>query len=176
MLISSIFLGICLLFSQSNAQNPLDSFDYYSANGTTVHSNGPNLALAEAYVNLIGVSYCADTNISAWNCPTWCAASASIGQSFYSTIQNTTFDTYAIVTVNNASSVNQIVVTFRGSYNVPNFVCDAVLTQISTGAPNVKVHHGFYQATMSLYPQVVTTVSALLASNPTYNLVLNGKT
>jgi hypothetical protein len=29
---------------------------------------------------------------------------------------------------------------------------------------------------MSLYPQVVTTVSALLASNPTYNLVLNGKT
>lgn len=89
----------------------------------------------------------------------------------------------------------EIVVAFRGTTNLANFVEDVVLISArnsDTPSP-IKVHQGFYIATMSLYPdvsfhfcklsmslkhqnfiQVVRQVSAYLTEVPDAKVVITG--
>ncbi len=136
-----IFLPIFLLSlslitgSNSSLLQILDVFDTGSNGPTTISSLGPNLPRAQSYVNLIGASYCDPITLSGWPNCIWCGID---GQNLTAVLQNTTFDTMAIVTT--SLTGNEIVVTFRGSFNVPNFVADAVMIPVNENG--VMVHRG----------------------------------
>lgn len=65
-------------------------------------------------------------------------------------------NTLAIVALSEAR--HEIVVAFRGAVNIWNFVLDVILKCDSIPgrlkSDNIKIHSGFYIATMSLYADV----------------------
>ncbi|XP_037038368.1 lipase-like [Bradysia coprophila] len=93
---------------------------------------------------------------------------------YHEVIKNTFHDTLALVTL--SEDREEIVVTFRGTANVWNVVLDAllILGRDSNTPKQVKIHRGFYIATMSLYDDVVETVADLLNENPGFKVVLTG--
>ncbi len=67
-------------------------------------------------------------------------------------LENATHDTLALVAL---SKRQEIVVALRGTDNFWNSVLDIYLINTSPeGADQIKIHRGFYIATMSLYDRV----------------------
>lgn len=64
----------------------------------------------------------------------------------------------------------EIVVSFRGSGNSMNLVLDfALLMNVrANNSSNIKVHTGFYIATMSLYDQVCMTTMIFKDKNKSF--------
>lgn len=67
---------------------------------------------------------------------------------------NNVTDCTALVTVSN--SRKEIVLTYRGTMNLWNVVEDLELLEIkyANRQSDIKIHTGFYKATMSLYNEV----------------------
>lgn len=74
-------------------------------------------------------------------------------------IHNDVHNTLALVTC--SENRKEIVVAFRGTWNVWNVVLDALLIAgRNSNTPNdIKIHQGFYIATMSLYEDVSKPMS-----------------
>jgi hypothetical protein len=84
-----------------------------------------------------------------------------------------TYDTKAFLAVDDGRQ--EIVLTFRGSSNLPNILQDATLVPLSPGdLSGIQIHAGFYASTKSLYPQVVGALTNLTTTYPTYKVVING--
>lgn len=69
-------------------------------------------------------------------------------------MNNSTHDTSVLIAL--SEKRKEIVVAFRATLNVWNTVLDAAIVQISShdGTDRIKIHQGFYIATMSLYESV----------------------
>ncbi|KAJ6632995.1 Lipase [Pseudolycoriella hygida] len=87
---------------------------------------------------------------------------------------NSTHDTSVLVALSDKRK--EIVVAFRGSINIWNCILDVYYINTSPdGADHIKIHKGFYIATMSLYDRVVEKIIALRSTkNKNYKLVLTG--
>lgn len=106
-------------------------------------------------------AFCPQGRLAVWNCE-WCIA----GGSNATVVQNASAGTYGYVAVDKANST--IVVAFRGSANVANWLLDLTADQVQpyAGFANVSVHQGFYDAYQSVAPQVVAAVAAAVQSCP----------
>lgn len=68
---------------------------------------------------------------------------------------------------------HRIVVVFRGSESLKDFVQDIKINKISLG-DNIRVHDGFYQQLIENYDQLEQIVKKLLEKHPTYQLYVTG--
>lgn len=71
---------------------------------------------------------------------------------------------------------NQILISFRGSESVENWISDFKFNLVPyLGAPaGVKVHDGFYAAYQTVQETVRSTVRALLKQNPSFTVSVTG--
>ncbi|XP_037039210.1 lipase-like [Bradysia coprophila] len=92
----------------------------------------------------------------------------------HTVLNNNVHNTLALVTL--SKKRQEIVVAFRGTWNVWNVVLDVLLiaaTPYDTPEP-ILIHQGFYIAEMSLYDDVVRTIAKYLNLNPGLKVVLTG--
>lgn len=68
----------------------------------------------------------------------------------FSVIRNDVHNTISLITLSKRRK--EIVIAYRGSMNTWNFILDALM--VNGGRDNIKIHRGFYIATMSLYDEV----------------------
>ncbi|KAJ6649733.1 Lipase [Pseudolycoriella hygida] len=85
---------------------------------------------------------------------------------------NGTHNTLAMVALSNTRK--EIVVSFRGSANSWNLVLDFAFLFNVKERGNIKVHAGFYIATMSLYEHVVQAIAYYRQDHPNYKIVITG--
>ncbi|XP_037037057.1 lipase-like [Bradysia coprophila] len=94
----------------------------------------------------------------------------------YVVLENVNHSTAALVAL--SEKRKEIVVAYRATTNYWNCVLDATILNISPhGADPIKIHRGFYIATMSLYDRVVKTIGAFRLAKKeytSYKLVLTG--
>ncbi len=70
---------------------------------------------------------------------------------------------------------NQIIVAFRGSVNIQNWVTNIDFIQTNyKNVPGALVHEGFYAAYAAVSSQVIAAVRKLHASHPTASLLFTG--
>lgn len=68
-----------------------------------------------------------------------------------------------------------IVVVFRGSYSVRNWIANFEIDLVHTPiCSSCKVHNGFNQAFLERQPAVVAAVNSARAAHPSYGLVITG--
>lgn len=66
---------------------------------------------------------------------------------------NNDTDNTALITL--STKRKEIVVTFRGTHNVWNIILDLAMLNVPYSRDNgIRIHYGFYIATMSLYREV----------------------
>ncbi|KAJ9461310.1 Lipase [Diplonema papillatum] len=99
-------------------------------------------------------AYCKRSSIEAWDCK-WCKT-AGPAKKVYGVVQKDEYDGQAYVMINNAS---MIVISFRGSSNIENWIEDFTFEKIPlkwTGVPmGVSVHEGFYNSYTSMRPEIL---------------------
>jgi predicted lipase len=112
-------------------------------------------------------AFCPESRLSNWSCE-WCTPNASTGAIV---VQSALTGTYGYATVAN----DTIVVSFRGSNNVQNWIVDINAEQFvpwPQSMPDVHVHRGFYDGYDALRPQVHAAVDAIVAACPTCTEIL----
>ena len=88
-------------------------------------------------------------------------------------INNEPKGTFGFVAYN--ADDNEIVVAFRGSVNVANWVTNLdFIMKPYPGVTGAQVHRGFCDAFDAVSPLVLSSVSALLSAHPTASIVITG--
>ncbi|OXA44939.1 lipase [Folsomia candida] len=89
-------------------------------------------------------------------------------------IENELYGTKALVTLHAVRG--EIVVTFRGSVGIMNWILDFTLipTSAESGGPGIRIHRGVFLSLMTIYNKVVTQVGVYLACYPGARVVVNG--
>eukprot|EP01061_Rhynchopus_euleeides_P036484 TRINITY_DN614_c0_g2_i1.p1 TRINITY_DN614_c0_g2~~TRINITY_DN614_c0_g2_i1.p1 ORF type:complete len:282 (+),score=128.84 TRINITY_DN614_c0_g2_i1:54-899(+) len=106
-------------------------------------------------------AYCKEAKLTAWDCK-WCKY---IGvEKVYGVVSNVKHDGQAFVVRTNLS---EIIVSFRGSHNIPNWVSDLTFDKVHLkwdGVPsNIEVHQGFLHSYEALQTDVNTWVKQAVA-------------
>ncbi|KAJ9071591.1 hypothetical protein DSO57_1035467 [Entomophthora muscae] len=122
-------------------------------------------------VQYTAAAYCADFVIKAWSC-SFCRSLQNVelisvqddfwnGQKGYVAVDHT---------------LSAIVVVFRGSSDIQNWVSDFDMakTSFDIGVPNIKVHHGFLQYSNGITPKTIPVVQPLIAKYTNYTLIITG--
>ena len=93
-------------------------------------------------------AYCHEDDLKSWDCK-WCEKMGVA--KVYGVLQNATWDGQVFVIQNNAS---EIIVSFRGSHNIENWIADFTFDKVKLTWPGVpkglEVHRGFLDSYMSL--------------------------
>eukprot|EP01060_Flectonema_neradi_P013608 TRINITY_DN2034_c1_g1_i1.p1 TRINITY_DN2034_c1_g1~~TRINITY_DN2034_c1_g1_i1.p1 ORF type:complete len:286 (+),score=74.46 TRINITY_DN2034_c1_g1_i1:76-933(+) len=93
-------------------------------------------------------AYCHEDELKDWDCK-WCEKLGAA--KVYGVQQNITWDGQVFVIRNNAS---EIIVSFRGSHNIQNWIADFTFDKVELNWPGVpkglEVHQGFLESYMSL--------------------------
>lgn len=174
-------------------QQTVNIIDKGSSGSTTINSKGPDTAGCSNSAFLNGAMYCDPKTLAAWTCP-YCKKANSLGYKFAGIVKNDTANTFCYFAVNKGRK--EIAVVCRGSWNVQNFLQDAMVQQVTPGcadagggkkgkkgkgkkrigraASDIKIHAGFSLTTCSLYPQIMKKFSSLLRKNKGYSLVFTG--
>jgi len=134
-----------------------------------------NLTLAEEMNTYAGAAYCNASQLFAWDCLV-CKNSWSDNFQVVSIITNTTTDTHAYTGVN--SRTKQVVLSFRGTHDIHEFITDLDFDHIPfvfPGAPSsCEVHKGFHADFMSVLDQVLADFGNLIEQYPTYSIFVTG--
>ena len=136
-------------------------------NGAAAPGYDKNLAMSALYYSK--AAYCPAPNVNAWNC----AACKFHGQ-MSSMKVFTFFDLQAYVGYNGAA--RQIVVAFRGSSNIANWISNLVFAKTPYALCNnqCSVHTGFYDLWKGLRADMINAVRGLATVYPTAALVVTG--
>ncbi|KAI9845660.1 MAG: hypothetical protein M1837_004634 [Sclerophora amabilis] len=136
------------------------------------------LSKFELFSQYAGASYCTSNNDSpntkvachSGNCPLVEAANATTTTEFENTLLT---DTTGFVAVDNTNQV--IVLSFRGSSSVRNFIADGQILQgASTYCSGCLAHKGFYLAWSEIRKTVLAAIESAVAANPGYTVVFTG--
>ncbi|EJC98555.1 alpha/beta-hydrolase [Fomitiporia mediterranea MF3/22] len=106
------------------------------------------------------------------NCP------SPVGTTLVQQFNNDTTNTQGFIARDDTNK--QIIVSFRGSQQLQDFVTDAdiVLTPFTSpgvqDTNNARAHSGFLSAFNSVAPTVISTVSQQLSANPGFSLISTG--
>ncbi|KAJ6632650.1 Lipase [Pseudolycoriella hygida] len=87
-------------------------------------------------------------------------------------IVNNIHNTLGLVTV--SEKRQEIVVAYRGSWNIWNYVLSAISLNSGNGKSGIKIHAGFRIAAESLYPDTVRALRRYLKKYPDFKIVLAG--
>jgi hypothetical protein len=140
-----IFLGTA---PYTNSLTVLDGPAYITEAPSSTQTIQPDPSLINYYNYFAASVYCG-SSIQNLSCDTCQHFNSDV--TYHTILKNETLVTLALITVHSVKK--EIVVTFRGSSNAPNFVLDFVFLDVDY-APGVKIHTGFYICTMSLYSRV----------------------
>jgi hypothetical protein len=125
---------------------------------------------AALFAHFSRAAYCGSDSIKDWSCEPCKAADPTFVPKY---VSNSSVGTQGFV---GKSPTNDIVVAFRGSSNVKNWVDNLEFTKTSAypKCDGCKVHHGFYQAWLSLRDQVVDEVTRLHGLHPDAKIFVTG--
>jgi len=138
--------------------------------------NGSNYTLADTYSQTIANrtlmfaygAYCSSSSLSAWNCK-WCEYIPEFEMS--SVIDRD--DLQAFVGYDKQAS--QIVVSFRGSSNIVDWLDDLTYNQVPyPGVENGMIHQGFYDAWEEVYDEVMSATKTLMNDHKGTTILVTG--
>jgi len=150
--------------------------DFWDPNPTTdpileINNLQPvSLANAEYYINFAFAAYCSQRLLSNWTCPQCLILGSNVR--YISTVENTTYGTLGFFAVDDTRK--EIILAYRGSFNLPNIIADATLVQYSIDDTDIRVHTGSYIAQQSLISQVRGKLDLLIAAKPGYRVIVTG--
>jgi hypothetical protein len=130
-------------------------------------------ARAQLFMLMSAASYCSKNQIEKWNCAACLAADPNVTAKVYN---NVVTGAQAFVGHSNNEKTDNIVIAFRGSSNIQNWILDLNFPTI-TAYPQCKgclVHKGFYQSWMSVREPIVKEVQRLLALWPKAQIFTTG--
>eukprot|EP01094_Clydonella_sp_ATCC50884_P025218 TRINITY_DN6551_c0_g1_i1.p1 TRINITY_DN6551_c0_g1~~TRINITY_DN6551_c0_g1_i1.p1 ORF type:complete len:289 (+),score=46.04 TRINITY_DN6551_c0_g1_i1:91-957(+) len=126
------------------------------------------------YLLLSYAAYCPVESVMRWDCK-WCQNSTEVSQfEPYAFPADAQYNTFGFV---GYSPVwKQIIVSFRGSHNLQNFIIDLELSRTTPykNYTGVQVHDGFSKAWKNLKPKVMPAVEALINMYPFAPVVVTG--
>lgn len=126
------------------------------------------------YLFLSYATYCPSDTLQNWSCK-WCSQSSGVAKfQPYSFPSDFRTNTFGVVGYNPAW--NQIVIAFRGSHNIRNWIVDLNFSKMKPykNYTNVEVHEGFNNAWNALSPQVLNSAFDLMARYPSASVVVTG--
>mmetsp|Transcript_16756 Transcript_16756/g.25039 ORF Transcript_16756/g.25039 Transcript_16756/m.25039 type:complete len:288 (+) Transcript_16756:108-971(+) len=151
-------LSLVVVCVQSVDQNPLATWSE---------------PIGERFVKFSYAAYCNETSIERWDCK-WCKQLSSLNFIVTLAASNSSEKTFAFVGYSDKEK--HIIVSFRGSHNLKNFIEDIEYTKrdyplFGNGS---RVHHGMFGAYQSLKNQVFPEVCKLKKIYPSYDVVVTG--
>jgi hypothetical protein len=116
-------------------------------------------------------AYCSAPSLTAWNC-TPCEQPEIAGFSVSRIVLGTKSQTQAFV----GSDANDIVVSFRGTDNLENWIKDLDFPRVTSypKCPSCKVHAGFWSAWLELQTGVLAEVEQLVRLKPGAKIFVTG--
>lgn len=137
----------------------------------TIVETSYNESKAIYLARLSSAAYCSPAIIEKWSCSP-CKLVHPLENRHV--VQNPHGDFQGIVGYN--TDENAVVVAFRGSVNIQNWIDNFKVIKVHPFVqyPNVSVHHGFYSVFESISSIVVTEVRRLLVQYPSAQLTLTG--
>lgn len=133
----------------------------------SIISYSPSIASSGWY--LCGASYCENSTLSAWNCPSCIASGISLTDISILSYEGSR----AFVGYNFKDNV--IMITFMGSSNIKNWIDFISFQQTSYPyCSGCMVHVGFYRAYLKLIEEVRSSVNNLKKKYPSTNLQVFG--
>ena len=127
------------------------------AAAATAQSYNPNLAMSALY--FCKAAYCDASAISSWSCG---ACSYHPGMQSVSVFTNSSIESQGFTGYD--SNMNAVIVAFRGSSNIPNWISD--LNFFKTSYPycsGCEVHRGFFHEWQSLMGPMMPTIRGLVS-------------
>jgi len=129
----------------------------------------PAIGLKSVYYS--GASHCTAASLQSWTCGDACSKVATVSQ--VTPIVNDAKGTYGFVGYSGHD--NQIVVSFRGSVNVENWITNIDFKKTNyKSVAGAQVHEGFYAAYAAVSGQVLSAVKALHVAHPTASFLFTG--
>lgn len=118
---------------------------------------------------------CSTQSLALWSCGAVCESIP--GFQLATILNNDLLGTRGFVGVDRARQ--QIVVSYRGSCNIANWIVDMTFVHVpydgrSTCGSFCRVHAGFFASYLSVQVQARSSVLALAQDNPTYNVLVTG--
>ena len=127
----------------------------------------PAVASYLAYMSFF--SYETPTNINAWNC-SQCSRYPMINTKAFT---NTSSDIQGFTGYSPAS--NAIILAFRGSSNIDNWIIDFTINQVSyPKCTNCKVHNGFFSGYSGLKSIIISQLQSLVALHRGAKIYITG--
>lgn len=121
-----------------------------------VSASSYDAGLSKRVIYYASAAYCKESTIPGWNCGAACKNQP--GVTHVTTVGNSGAGTFSYVGYN--SIHNEIVVSFRGSQNIENWISniDFVKEQLSGAPSGVQVHTGFYKSYLTMQSGVINAV------------------
>ena len=149
---SQLLLGLVLLLATTCAFAQYDSTEAMSA------------------LYYCKTSYCNSADIQGWDCGSTCNFHS--GFSVKGIYRNSSVDSQGY---SGYSSDGKIVVAFRGSSNIKNWIADLDFTFANyPDCSGCEVHKGFYQVYLSMSTGVLSDVQALVSAHPGSPILVTG--
>eukprot|EP01100_Stratorugosa_tubuloviscum_P003324 TRINITY_DN179_c0_g1_i1.p1 TRINITY_DN179_c0_g1~~TRINITY_DN179_c0_g1_i1.p1 ORF type:complete len:290 (+),score=102.82 TRINITY_DN179_c0_g1_i1:45-914(+) len=129
---------------------------------------------ARQYLFLSYGAYCNYSSLEDWNCK-WCNYDSVVSNFRYTnSLYDQKTDTFGFVGYN--PTLNQIIVTFRGSQSMQNWITNLNLAKMTPYPldPNSQVHEGFYEAWLTVRSDTFKAVNNLRAIYPSYPVIFTG--
>ncbi|KAJ3127728.1 hypothetical protein HK100_009570 [Physocladia obscura] len=130
------------------------------------------LSQMKTYLYFAQSAYCASANINAWDCSSCVIANTEDIYAYPSTDGNE----QGYIAVN--TNLNAIIVSFRGSSNIENWINNLEFLPTSVPIPgvssSVEVHNGFWTVWSTLQATTFAQLRTYRAAHPTYGVVFTG--
>ncbi|KAI9294432.1 alpha/beta-hydrolase, partial [Neoconidiobolus thromboides FSU 785] len=121
-----------------------------------------------------GAAYCLDLTLKPWTC-NHCK---KIGSNIVVQDVFTEFITGGRGFIATDATKKQIILSFRGSSNIQNWLGNLNLIftnyNVNNGGSDIQVHAGFKDGINALYPKFSPLLKSLVASHPDYKLIITG--
>lgn len=163
------------LIQQTGGPRPIDADPsrIFPDNGRPELVNSRPGTAAEAYrvANLAILSYCPVKTLSRW----MCRPCRRLGSGVEVVDHFVSFPYRGLAVLLRDTRRKEIVVSFRGSINLPNWVENLVPEQ--TGVPyarGARVHYGFKELNHELMGYYLEPLKRLLGAHPTYRVIFTG--
>ena len=116
-------------------------------------------------------AHCSVAVLEKWDCGESCTKNPGVEQ--VSPLINEAAGTYGFVGYNSVEK--EIVVSFRGSVNIANWITNVnFLKEAYNGVAGAEVHKGFFEAYKGVRDQVIGSVRALQRYHPSAKFIITG--